>query len=158
MTEPSEDIKFPFGSSEELAAYLPYLVTSIARRWQDVQDADLKSLGMQGATMRIMSSLAAHENLTVNEIAILSVTEQSTASRTVEQLVSAGLAQRQIDPDDQRVRRVSLTPGGKARLEQTVPVISRNYRKLVEGISPEQLDVCVGVLQQMLQKIRVHDL
>lgn len=158
MTENREDIKFPFTTPEQLSQYLPYLITRLANRWQVKQDADLKSLGIQGATMRIMSCLGAYKQLTVNEVSVLSVTEQSTVSRLVEQLVTAGMAQREIDESDQRVRRVSLTAKGRKKLRETAPVVNRNYHHMTDDIDPAQLAVCVDVMQAMLKKIRVHDL
>lgn len=158
MTDNPVSSEVTFKSAEQLSRYLPYLMTRLVHRWHVKQDADLKDIGIQGATMRIMSCLAAYKKLTVNEVSVLSVTEQSTVSRLVEQLVTQGLAQREIDPADQRVRRVSLTAKGRKKLKETVPVVSRNYQHMIEGIDPADLEVCVRVLQAMLKKIRVHDL
>tara|TARA_R110002126_G_scaffold87443_4_gene210446 strand:+ start:3901 stop:4377 length:477 start_codon:yes stop_codon:yes gene_type:complete len=158
MTENLEDVKFPFKTPEQLSQYLPYLITRLTNRWQVKQDADLKDIGVQGATMRILACLGAYKQLTVNELSVLSVTEQSTVSRLVEQLVTAGMAQREIDATDQRVRRVSLTAKGRKKLKETAPVINRNYHNMTDDIDPAQLAVCVEVMQAMLKKIRVHDL
>ncbi|OAN76838.1 hypothetical protein A8B82_13985 [Sulfitobacter sp. EhC04] len=158
MAENPDDAKFPFKTPEQLAQYLPYLITRLGNRWQVKQDADLKSLGIQGATMRIISCLGAYKQLTVNEISVLAVTEQSTVSRLVEQLVTSGMAQREIDATDQRVRRVSLTAKGRKKLRETAPLVNANYQHMTADIDPAQLDVCVEVLQAMLKKIRVHDL
>jgi DNA-binding MarR family transcriptional regulator len=158
MRKNLEDVKFPFTAPEQLSQYLPYLITRLSNRWQVKQDSDLRSLGIQGATMRIMSCLRAYKQLTVNEISVLSVTEQSTVSRLVEQLVTSGMAQREIDESDQRVRRVSLTSKGRKKLRETAPVVNRNYHNMTDDIDPAQLAVCVDVLQAMLKKIRVHDL
>ena len=67
MTKKSEDLGFPFKTPEQLSQYLPYLMTRLTNRWQVKQDADLKNIGIQGATMRIMACLAAYKQLTVNE-------------------------------------------------------------------------------------------
>ncbi|NIZ12057.1 MarR family winged helix-turn-helix transcriptional regulator [Phaeobacter sp. HF9A] len=158
MPKKPDDVGFPFKTPEQLSQYLPYLMTRLTNRWQVKQDADLRTIGIQGATMRIMACLAAYKQLTVNEVSVLSVTEQSTVSRLVEQLVTAGLAQREIDEADQRVRRVSLTAKGRKKLRETAPVINANYHHMTEDIDPEKLAVCVEVLQTMLKKIRVHDL
>jgi len=158
MTKKSDDLGFPFKTPEQLSQYLPYLMTRLTNRWQVKQDADLKNIGIQGATMRIMACLAAYKQLTVNEVSVLSVTEQSTVSRLVEQLVTAGLAQREIDASDQRVRRVSLTAKGRKKLKETAPLVNANYHHMTDGIDPAQLAVCVEVMQAMLKKIRVHDL
>ncbi|SDG22654.1 DNA-binding transcriptional regulator, MarR family [Celeribacter baekdonensis] len=158
MSEHQKTEDFPFNSPEQLARYLPYLITRLSNRWRTGQDAELKTLGIQGASMRIMSCLAAYNQLTVNEVSVLSVTEQSTVSRLVEQLVSQGLARRKIDEIDQRVRRVSLTAKGRKKLAETAPIVNAGYQNMIEGIDPDDLAVCIDALQAMLKKVRVHDL
>lgn len=158
MSELIDGLEYPFNSPKELSCYFPYLITRLTNRWQIEQNNNLKEEGIQGATMRILSCLATHSQLTVNELSILSVTEQSTASRTVDQLVNSDLAQREIDDTDQRVRRVSLTPKGRKKLRDIAPVVNRSYQQLIEDIDPNDLAICVSVLQKALKKIQVHDL
>lgn len=149
---------FPFDTPEELSAYLPYLITRVANRWHMQQNDDLRENGLSGISMRVLATLCSHDRLTVNELAVFAVAEQSTTSRTVDQLVNSGLAQRVIDTKDQRVRRVSLTKAGKKKLVEIAPMINSNYDFATEDIDPADLKTCVEVLQIMLKKIRVHEI
>ena len=103
--------------------------------------------------MRIMSSLSAYKELTINELAVLSVTEQSTTSRTIEALVTAGYVGREISDSDQRVRTVVLTELGKAKLKEIAPLVNALYNRLVEDLDEEELMICIRVLQKMTDKI-----
>ncbi len=147
-------IDFPFHSPEELEAYLPYLLTRLAHRWATDQDDALQRDGLHGSKMRILSCLSAFGELTINELSILSVTEQSSASRTVESLVQSGLAERNISQKDQRVRTVKLTPSGKNTLVEIAPRIIDLNRNLLKDVEHEELKTCVLVLGRMLKNIK----
>ena len=152
------DIEFPFTSPEELETYLPYLITRLAHRWATDQDTALDEVGLQGAKMRVLASLSAFEELTINELSILSVTEQSTTSRTVEQLVTAGMVERKISSKDQRVRTVTLTDDGLTTLSGLAPTINDLYKNLISGVKKEDLQTCVDVLGRILHQVRKNEI
>jgi DNA-binding MarR family transcriptional regulator len=154
----AREIKFPFKSREELEAYLPYLITRLAHRWATDQNAALCKDGLQGAKMRMLSCLSAFGELTINELSILSVTEQSTTSRTVEQLVSSGLAERNISQSDQRVRTVRLTQDGTSTLMRLAPTINDLNQNLLRDVDQEELQNCVNVLGKMLKNIKKNQI
>lgn len=65
------------------------------------------------ARMRLLEALAAASApLSVGEIAEAIGVDQPRASRLVQQVVDAGLARREADPDDARRTRVALTDEG----------------------------------------------
>ncbi|KIC39081.1 hypothetical protein RA27_17535 [Ruegeria sp. ANG-R] len=147
-------IEFPFTSPDELGQYLPYLFTRLSNRWSADQNTALAENGLHGAKLRVLSSLSAFGELTINQLSILSVTEQSTTSRTVEQLVVAGLVERNILSTDQRIRTVNLTPTGKAALKELSPKVNELYLNMVKGVSRDDLDTCVRVLGTLLQNVK----
>jgi DNA-binding MarR family transcriptional regulator len=148
--------RFPFKSREKLRRYVPYLITRLAHRWAADQNAALSKLGWNGTMMRIMSSLSAYKELTINELSVLSVTEQSTTSRSIEILVTAGLVNREISDDDQRVRTAYLTELGKAKLKEIAPLVNGLHNKLIEDIDEEELEICIRVLQKMTDNICIN--
>ncbi|MGB0411332.1 MAG: MarR family winged helix-turn-helix transcriptional regulator, partial [Pikeienuella sp.] len=89
-------------------------------------------------------------------LSVLSVTEQSSVSRAVEQLVVAGLAERSISVLDQRVRTVALTRKGTQKLADVAEVINPLYSTLTDGIDRNELQTCISVLQQILAQTREH--
>ena len=70
------------------ANYIPYLFNRLANRWNLDQNRDLSEHGVNNVVFRTLSVLFIYKTLTVNEVAVLAVTEQSTASRMVESMVS----------------------------------------------------------------------
>ncbi|WP_166418708.1 MarR family winged helix-turn-helix transcriptional regulator [Cochlodiniinecator piscidefendens] len=154
----SDDIVFPFTSPEELDSYIPYLITRLANRWSSEQNKALADFDLQGAKMRVLSCLSSFDELTINELSILSVTEQSTTSRTVEQLVAAGLVERSISAKDQRVRTAKLTADGSKALKKIAPAVNDAYQDLVRDTSAEDLRICIKTLAKLLSNVKQNQI
>ncbi len=143
----------PFTSASDLSRYIPFLMTRLSNRWATNQNTALAELGLNGTMFRILASLSAYDHLTINQLSTLSVTEQSTTSRTVEQLVSSGHVERRADATDQRVRTVVLSQKGRRTLHRITPLISDLYRDLLRDIPPSDLETCITVLKRMADNI-----
>lgn len=133
--------------------YLPYLLNRLAREWAAIQNQALQEHGWSEAMLRIMSSLHAHGQLTVNEVAAISLIEQSSASRVVESLVNAGAVVRKISEKDQRVRTVALTNRGKRKLQEIAPAINDIYRQFVAELDSDELRSCILGMRKLETRI-----
>ena len=148
----------PPRTRDQLQSYIPYLFNRLSNRWNLDQNRDLSEHGVNNVVFRTLSVLYIYKTLTVNEIAVLAVTEQSTASRMVESMVTSGLVKREIAEEDQRRRVVALTLEGEALLRKIWPVMERNYDRLVSGIDPDDIEVCARVLAKMVENIRQNEI
>lgn len=148
--------RFPYRTPEELDAFLPYLLTRITHIWSSELNQALADEKLPTPKLRLLSSLSAYGELTVGQLATLGVLEQSTASRTVDQLVDDGLAARSISEVDQRKRTVVLTDAGQRKLAEISPLINEFHARLVGDIDPGQLETCVNVLRKILSQKTGH--
>jgi DNA-binding MarR family transcriptional regulator len=148
----------PPRTKDQLQNYIPYLFNRLSNRWNLDQNRDLSEHGVNNVVFRTLSVLYIHKSLTVNEIAVLAVTEQSTASRMVDSMVSSGLVKREIAEEDQRRRVVALTADGEALLRKIWPIMENNYDRLIEGIDPDDIEVCARVLARMVENIRQNQI
>lgn len=153
MTERRETPKpkFPYRTPGELDSFLPYLLTRITHIWSSELNQALAKEKLPTPKLRLLSSLSAYGELTVGQLATLGVLEQSTASRTVDQLVEDGLAARSISEIDQRKRTVVLTDAGQRKLAEISPLINEFHAALVGEIDPDQLNICIDVLKKILK-------
>ena len=125
----------------------------------DTENFDFKDpKGVNNVVFRTLSVLFIYKTLTVNEIAVLAVTEQSTASRMVDSMVSSGLVKREIAEEDQRRRVVALTAEGEVLLRKIWPIMEKNYGRLIEGIDTDEIEVCARVLAKMVENIRQNQI
>jgi DNA-binding MarR family transcriptional regulator len=143
----------PPTTPDDLEVYIPYLLSQLTNRWSIDQNRDLSRHGVNGRTLRALSILHIYKTLTVNEIASYAGVEQSSASRTVDTMVTAGLVVRQIAQDDLRRREIALTAKGQKLLKQLWPITARNYQRLVANIPMRDLRICITTLAAMSRNI-----
>jgi len=63
--------------------------------------------------LRALDALAESGGLRVSELAARMHVDETTATRLADRLGTAGLAQREPDPDDRRATAIVLTPAGE---------------------------------------------
>jgi MarR family transcriptional regulator, transcriptional regulator for hemolysin len=138
--------------------FAPYLMNRVISRWNANLADDLKSLDMTTAKMRALAILAITPSVTINELSVFAVTEQSTMSRTLDSLEDQGFIRRQPRPDDMRVRDVTITEDGRAAFEKIWPTMYDDFLKMFQGIDEEEYKTFVAVLHRVLQNIRLHEI
>lgn len=138
--------------------FAPYLMNRVIARWNANLADDLKRLDVTTAKMRALAILSITPSVTINELSVFAVTEQSTMSRTLDSLEEQGFIRRQPRPDDMRVRDVTITEEGRAAFESIWPTMYDDFLKMFEGIEEEEYRTFVGVLHRILHNIRVHDI
>lgn len=79
--------------------------------------ANRLSEGMLPGTYRVLVTIARHGQVTASALAEELAADKAFISRSVRELESLGLIQREADPQDGRVFLLSTTPDGAARLE-----------------------------------------
>ena len=84
--------------------------------------------------MRALAILSISSPVTINELSLYAVTEQSTMSRTLDALEAQGLVRRQRRPEDMRIRDVSITEDGRAAFERVWPMMHARFQTLFDGV------------------------
>jgi DNA-binding MarR family transcriptional regulator len=93
----------------------------------------------------------------VSEIAgHLGVTDPA-ASQMVEKLVQRDMVTRTEDPSDRRVKLLTLTTGGRAKIEQAIANRRRWMERLTRELNPEQLDMIASALEMLIEAAKRLD-
>lgn len=95
---------------------------AIARRISQFLDRELAASGLSLAQLGLMAQIAAAEDDRLGALAERTGLDQSTLSRNLRTLESAGMVEIAIVEKDLRRRAVWLTEAGARRLEAAVPV------------------------------------
>jgi DNA-binding MarR family transcriptional regulator len=141
-----------------LGNFAPYLMNRIMGRYNASLRDELASLGLTTPKMRALAVLSVTDSPLIGELAVLTVVEQSTLSRALDQLQAEGLIRRDTDSADSRATRVSITEAGRAAFAALWPHMLAAEGRMFRGISPEEKRAFVGTLQKMLNNIRRHDI
>ena len=133
--------------------FTPYLLNRIVARWNANLADELRARDMTTAKMRALAVLSVASSLTINELSVLAVTEQSTMSRTVDALEEQGLIVRTPRADDMRVRDVFITQEGRAVFNKIWPLMYDDLRRMFHNVGDDEYRTFLAVLHKMLRNM-----
>ena len=134
--------------------FVPYLMNRIAASWNADLAAELRSFDLTTPQMRTLAVLSINSGLTINELSVLTVTEQSTMSRTLDSLEKRQLVRRNARATDMRVREVQITAEGRETFAAFWPVMFNRYEQMFRDIGEDEFSQCVATLHKVLRNIR----
>ena len=141
-----------------LTNFAPYLMNRIMGRYNAGFHEELAGLGLTTPKARALAVLSVVEAPLVGELAVYTVTEQSTLSRALDQLQADGLIRRETDPNDSRATRVSITDEGHTVFQTLWPHMATAEDRMFRDIPFTERQAFVATLQKMLLNIRKHEI
>lgn len=145
-------------SKNRLEAFTPYLMNRVLARYNRAVEEALRDEGISTVQMRTLSSLHEAGPQTVNDLAVLTVTKQSSLSKTLDLMQAAGLIRRESIEADSRVRMIHLTEAGRAAYQRTWPAMERMQETMLADLSIEERQLLNGLMGRILRSIRHHDI
>lgn len=98
----------------------------------------------------LLKTIHENQGLTQNDLAIKSLRDPASITRTLDLLSKKDLIERKSVPGNRRQYHIFLSKHGDNFIRQHLPVINAHRAKSVEGFSPEELES----LGQMLIRIQ----
>ncbi|MFI4915766.1 MAG: MarR family winged helix-turn-helix transcriptional regulator [Phycisphaerales bacterium JB060] len=131
--------------AETFTGCLASAIRQADRLVASVFDERLREVGLRGTQMSLLGMIAKLGRPSQSELAEATHTDATTLSRNLDRLVERGLAERVACARDKRVRRYSLTDGGRALLLEALPHWRAAQREVSDRLGA---DVC-EVLRQL---------
>ena len=150
----ASDTSVPSFGEIGLNFFVPYLMNRIAATWNAELATELRKFSLTTPQMRVLAVLSINSGLTINELSVLTVTEQSTMSRTLNALEQRGLVKRGLRISDMRVREVQVTTAGRNAFAEFWPIMFSRYQQMFRDIGEEEFTQFVATLQKVLRNIR----
>jgi MarR family transcriptional regulator for hemolysin len=141
-----------------LQQFAPYLINSVSLSWNTHLADALKAHDMTTTKMRALAILSIASPVTINELSLYALTEQSTMSRTLDALEEKGFILRRPRAEDLRVRDVEITQPGREAFAKVWPTMYDVLRKIFDGVDNQEYKALTATLHKMIQNIRKHDL
>ena len=141
-----------------LQQFAPYLMNRIMGRYNATLRHDLRKHGLTVPQVRALAVLSVADGITINDLSVFTVIEQSTMSRTVDALEAQRLVRRETGETDSRVRKVFLTDEGRAEFNRAWPAMHDAFEAMFSGIDDAEYAALIATLQKMLRNIRKHDI
>lgn len=96
------------------------------------------SPGLRMPQVRALLRLAREEGLTMGELARQIGVSHAGATQTVDQLVEAGLVERERSAEDRRVVRLRLTDRARPEMDAALGRRARQVREVCDQLGPEE--------------------
>ncbi len=136
----------------DLAVRLRLAITRTSRRLR--QEA---GPGLSPTLTSALATVDRHGPLTPSELASRERVQRPTATRLVARLEELGVLQRAADPLDRRSSLLSVTPEGRALLEELRGRKTAYLAHRLEGLDPDEhatLDRAAAILERLLEDDR----
>ena len=141
-----------------LQHFAPYLMNRIMGRYNANLREVLRQHSLTIPQVRTLAVLSVMDGVTVNDLSVYTVIEQSTLSRTLDALEKQGLVRREQGVTDSRVRHVFLTDEGRAEFGRAWPFMHDGFETMFDGIDDTEYAALIVTLQRVLKNIRKHDI
>ena len=137
-----------------LDQFAPYLLNRITSRWNSSILEAARQYGLTTRQMRTLAVLSDKDGRPVNDLATLTVTNQSTMSRALISMEKKGFIMRKPRSSDSRFIEVYLTEKGRQVFERFWPVFYWHFRHLFHGVGESEFTAFVATLHKILRNVR----
>jgi DNA-binding MarR family transcriptional regulator len=133
----------------------PDEIHRVLQRLKDAQTNDKQQkISSSAAYRQMITTLYHNPGLTMGEISQSLSIPLYTATRIIDSLVDNEIAERQSDPDDRRIVRVTLTEDGRLLHEVLESHIINSFKTIMACLTPEEQNVLVSLFSKMSASLK----
>ena len=133
------------------------MVRMLERNLVILQDSEFSCCGITMAQCHALVEIGRSTNISLNDLAELINLENSTMSRTVNNLVINDLVKRDPDPNDRRYVTISLTESGHRLYESIEDGMNEYFEKVYNAIPENKKQQVLESLQILLDAINKNE-
>ena len=109
--------------------------------------------GVSSAQLFALQRIAEHPSLSVNDLAALTFTHQSSVSVVVQRLVAQGMVAKVAAPDDRRRLCLELTARGRRAVQRAPAAVQERLIDAITNLPAPQRRVLAGALGQIARTV-----
>lgn len=128
---------------------LTFTLADVSRLMRRTFERRLEGNALTLAQARVLIRASRHEGLRQVELAELLEVQPITLARLIDQLETAGLLERRMDPADRRAYRVFPTPAAAPHLQQIERLIAEIRSEALRGLTKPQASAVADALKIM---------
>ncbi|SMY08859.1 MarR family winged helix-turn-helix transcriptional regulator [Flavimaricola marinus] len=142
----------------DIRNYAPFLLNATSNAWQRRTAADYRErFGIGIVEWRILSMLNIEPGITASRVCDVIRMDKSAASRTLSDLNTRGLLCFEASEKDTRKRRWWLSDDGRRKHDEVLSAALEHEGELVQDIDPEDFEIFLKVIRQMLRNLDPRD-
>ena len=144
-----------------LERYLPYRLSILSNKVSGIIGSAYRDkFALAVNEWRVMAVLGEYPEITADEISAKIQTEKSIVSRVLQRLLKRHLAIREVDNNDRRRQKLSLTKTGREIYCQVVPLSYDYEEQLLECFNARErknFNQLIDKLYQHTERIESHE-
>jgi DNA-binding MarR family transcriptional regulator len=125
--------------------------TAIARRLQKKFNASNLNLTIE--QWSVLYHLWKEDGKSQQELCNATFRDKPSITRLVDNLEKLNLVKRVADEKDRRINKVYLTKAAQKLQEQSMQMAEETLNEALEGVPPEQVNLCKEVLQKVYDNL-----
>ncbi|MCB0704679.1 MAG: MarR family transcriptional regulator [Saprospiraceae bacterium] len=136
-----------------------FRIERTAKRMKQVAQQALKQEGLDVTVDQwvILDQLQGTQAFSQQELGQRTFKDAPTVTRIIDLLCDKGLICRKADANDRRKTLIQLTPSGELQVEKIKPLIQGVRQQAYAGLSPEQIDQLVELMDHIYQNLQTTD-
>lgn len=125
-------------------------IRKLERKLGILDEKEMSCCGITMAQCHALVEIGRADRISLNRLAEMLNLENSTMSRTVNNLVNNELVKRDIDPQDRRYVNISLTENGSKTYGSIEASMDLYFRNVYNAIPEDKREQVIESLQQLL--------
>lgn len=114
-----------------------------------IVEREINQLGLHGSQHHLLMHLANYETVTQKELASQLKVSPASVAVSIKKLESEGYITKEMDREDNRFNKITITEKGKNMVEKSRQVVVKIDEAAFEGFSEQE----VGWLSSMVERI-----
>ena len=132
---------------------ISFLLAQICKAHRDRVEVSLAAFGLHAGQDKFLWHLWQQDGLTQSELAGSMCVQPPTVNKMLSRMESAGLVERRVDAEDNRISRVFLTEHSRQLQQAVEPAWSALEAQTVANLSDDEQGVLRRLLAQVYQNL-----
>lgn len=145
----------PAAGPHRITDYPMHYIAAIQRQNQINLGHALRPFGLSVPMWRALSALNDKQDVTIGQLADLTVLDRSSLGRVLEDMAELGLIERESPPDDRRAVVIRIAEAGRRRFAEALPAYRDHVRRLLRGVSDPEFATLMRLLRRLKANTRM---
>ncbi|UXX79690.1 MarR family transcriptional regulator [Reichenbachiella carrageenanivorans] len=115
-------------------------------------------LNLTKAQFVVLKVLSHQSSIAQNNLAFITNRDKTSLTRLIDTMEKKGLVIRSSDPNDKRIKLVSITTEGKSSVKTAIPMLHETIKKIQTDIDPADLQTTIEVFKKISKNINADEL
>jgi len=131
-----------------------YYIDALYKIEKTYFDEEFEKIDITYSQFKVLNWLWRHSELTQKEIHNFVNIKPSSLTKMLDILIKKGLIERRIDPDDARIKKVSITKKAGALEHQAWQIVENFDSKIRAILTTEEYEVTINSLRKLTEGLK----